>query len=166
MGGQVTVRVNTEQITATDVIDWRSLGDIVESFEKRGLEPRPNLGTHNERLLGIGNDEYIVIIEAGPGESADDHVPESASRHTHIVASNGYEQFTFISRIRSWQEQKRGNVKYQKMSFEKEAFRQGLDNEEEILRNINAISYQSQTPPIERFRKRSQRALTYVRNLI
>jgi len=166
MRGRETVSVNTEQITADDIIDWNSLGDIVASFEKRGLEPRPELGAQNERLLGIGNDEYIVVIEAYPDESADDYVPESTSRHTNIVASNGFEQFTFISRIRSWQEQKRGNVQYQKFSFEKEAFRQGLDNEAQILQNINAIRYQSSTAPIERFRQGSKRALTYVRNLI
>lgn len=166
MDGWVTVCVNTEQITATDIIDWNSLGDIVASFEQRGLEARPNMGAQNERLLGIGNDEYIVVIEAYPDESPEDYVPESTSRHTNIVASHDYEQFTFISRIRSWQEQKRGNVQYQKFSFEKEAFRQGLDNEAEILENINAIRYQSSTPPIERLRNGSKRALTYVRNLI
>lgn len=158
--------MNIEQITATDIIDWSSLGDIVASFEKRGLEPRPGMGAHNERLLGIGNDEYIVVIEAQPGESADDYLPESTARHTHIVASDDYKRFTFISRIRSWQEQKRGDVQYQKMSFEKEAFRQGLDNEEQILRNINAIKYRPSTPPLERFREASKRAFTYARNLI
>lgn len=158
--------MNTEQITAKDIIDWNSLGDIVASFEKRGLEPRPRLGAQNERLLGIGNDEYIVVIEAYPDESVDDYVPESTSRHTNIVASNDFERFTFISRIRSWQEQKRGNVQYQKFSFDKEAFRQGMDNEAEVLENINAIQYQSSTPPIARFRQGSKRALSYVRNLI
>jgi len=158
--------VSTEQITAEDIIDWTSLGDIVASFENRGLEPRPGLGAQNERLLGIGNDEYIVVIKAYPDESPADYVPESTSRHTNIVASNDFEQFTFISRIRSWQEQKRGNVQYQRFSFEKEAFRQGLDNEDQILRNINAIQYQSSTPPIERVREGSKRAITYVRNLI
>jgi len=41
------------------------------------------------------------------------------------------------------------------MSFEKAAFRQGFDNEEQILRNVNAIRYRSSTPPVdgsERFR--------------
>lgn len=166
MDGRKSVRVNTEQITATDIIDWNSLGDIVASFEKRGLEPRPDLGAQNERVLGIGNDEYIVVIEAGPDESVDDYQPESTSRHTHVVATPDYDRFTFISRIRSWEEQKRGNVKYQQLSFEKDAFRQGLENEDEILRNINAIQYRSSTPPIERVRKGSKRAFTYVRNLI
>ncbi len=166
MDGRKSVGVNTEQITAADIIDWNSLGDIVASFEKRGLEPRPSMGAQNERLLGIGNDEYIVIIEAKPDESADDYQPESTSRHTHIVASEGYDRFTFVSRIRSWEEQKRGNVKYQQMSFEKDALRQGLENEAEVLRNINAIQYQSSTPPFERVRQGSKRALTYVRNLI
>jgi len=166
MGGKVTVRVGTEQITADDIIDWNSLGDIVASFEKRGLEPRPTMGAQNERVLGIGNDEYIVVIEAGPHEAADDYLPESTSRHTNIVASEDFGRFTFISRLRSWEEQKRGDVKYQQLSFEKEAFRQGLDNEDQILRNINAIQYQSSTPPIERVREGSRRALSYVRNLI
>jgi hypothetical protein len=166
MDGWAITGVSTEQITATDIIDWNSLGDIVASFEKRGLESRPDLGEQNERVLGIGNDEYIVVIEAHEGESTENYVPESKSRHTHIVASHDFDRFTFISRIRSWQENKRGEVQYQKFSFEKEAFRQGLDNEAQILRNINAIQYQSSTPPIERLRSGSKRALTYVRNLI
>ena len=80
---------------------------------KAGLKPRPGLGAHNERLLGIGNDEYIVVIESMTGEPTDKYVPESASRHTHAIASNDYERFTFISRIRSRQEQKRDKVQYQ-----------------------------------------------------
>lgn|GEM_PF-2491460 len=158
--------MSTELITADDIIDWNSLDDIVASFEKRGLEPRPALGAQNERLLGIGNDEYIVIIEAGPDESPDDYLPESTARHTNVIASDDFGRFTFVSRIRSWQEQKRGNVQYQRFSFEKEAFRQGLDKEDQILQNINAMRYQSSTPPIERVRQGSKRALTYVRNLL
>ena len=86
--------------------------------------------------------------------------------HTNIIASEEFGRFTFISRLRSWQEQKRGTVQYQRFSFEPEAFRRGLDNEDEILRNINAIRYQRSTPPIERFREGSKRGLTHVRNLI
>ena len=111
-------------------------------------------------MLGIGNDEYLVVIEAYPDEFPEDYVPESTSRHTHIIASDDYEWFTFISRIRSWQEQKRGNVEYRKFSIEAEAFRQGLDNEAQILDNINAIRYRSSTPPIERLWDGSKRALS------
>jgi len=77
--------VNTEQITATAIIDRNSLGDTVGPVERRGVEPRPGVGAYYERLLGIGNDEYIAVIEASPGESADDYIPESPSRHTDIV---------------------------------------------------------------------------------
>lgn len=90
------------------------------------------MGAHNERLLGLGDDE----------------------------------RFTFISRIRSWQEQKRGDVKHQRLPLEKEAFRRGVDNEAEILRTINAIRYQSPTTPIERGREGSKRGLIGARNLI
>lgn len=158
--------MTTERITASDIIGWDSLGEMTASFEKRGLVPRPELGADNERVLELGNGESIVVIEAGPGESADDYVPESTSRHTHVVASDDFQQFTFMTRLRSWEEQKRGDVKYQRLSFGKEEFRQGLDAEEEILRNINAIQYQQSTPLFETLRDRSRRALSYVRNIV
>jgi len=164
--GRATVGVNTEQITASDIIGWDSLGDVAGSLEKRGLKPRSDLGAHNERVLELGDDEYIVVIEAAPEESADQYVPESTSRHTNIVATDDFGTFTFISRVRSWQEQKHGNIQYQRFSFDKEEFRQGLKQEDQILGNINAIRYRSSTPPIERVRQGSKRALTYVRNLI
>ncbi len=33
-----------QQITASDIAGWDSLQDIANSFEKRGLKPRPKLG--------------------------------------------------------------------------------------------------------------------------
>lgn len=166
MRGRVTNTVNTEQITAADVIGWSSLGDVVQSFEKRGLQPRPEMGAQNERVLGLGDDEYVVVIEAGPDESAEAYRPESRSRHTNIVATDDFGSFTFISRLRSWEESKRGDVQYQRFSFEKEAFRQGLDQEDQILRNINAIRYQTSTPLFQTLRSQSRRALRYVRGLV
>jgi hypothetical protein len=166
MGGSGILRVTTEEITAADIIDWDSLEDMSRSFERRGLVPRPELGAQNERVLELGDDEYIVLIEASPDESADDYRPESTSRHTNIVATDEFGAFTFISRIRSWEEQKRGNVKYQRLSFTKEEFRQGLQQEEQILRNINAIQYRSSTPVIQTLRSQSKRALRYVQNLV
>ena len=158
--------MSTEQITARDILDWGSLGDIVTSFQKRGLEPRPSLGAQNEQVLHMGNDEYIVVIEARPDESADDYIPESTSRHTNIVATDDFSTFSFISRIRSWEEQKRGNVKHQRLSFSKAALREGLENEDQVLHNINAIEFQSSTPPFELVRDRLKRGLNRVRNIV
>ena len=64
-----------QQITANDIAGWDSLDDIASSFEKRGLKPRDNLGDENELVLQLTDTEFIVIVEAGPGESATDFKP-------------------------------------------------------------------------------------------
>lgn len=64
-----------QQITASDIAGWDSLQDIGDSFKKRELKPRPNLGDDNELVLQIDGDEFIVV-NAAPGESAIDFKSE------------------------------------------------------------------------------------------
>ena len=130
-----------QQITASDIAKWDSLDDIATTFEKRGLRSRPNLGEDNELVLQVADDEFIVIVEAGPGESATDFKPNDADRrHTHLVATNDYEEFTFITRIRTFGQQ-HGQIKYQKLSFTKTQFSREGGEKNTILQKLNAIEY-------------------------
>lgn len=79
-----------QQITGDDIAGWDSLQDIADSFEKRGLRPRPNLGEHDELVLQLGDDEFVALVNAGPGESATDFKPDNRSRHTNLVATNDF----------------------------------------------------------------------------
>lgn len=132
-----------QQITAADISGWDSLGDIAKSFEKRGLKPRPNLGEDNELVLQLADDEFIVVVKAGPGESAKDFRPDNRSRHTNLVSTHGFEEFTFITRVRSWEGQQHGRVKYQKLSFSKEQFQRESGEKNTILKKLNSIEYGS-----------------------
>jgi len=59
-----------QQITANDIASWDSLSDVASTLEKRGLKIRENLGEANELVLQLTDREFIVLVEAGPGESA------------------------------------------------------------------------------------------------
>ena len=109
-----------DQISAGDIADWDSLDDIAESFEKRGLKRYEGLDEDNKLALQIDDGEFIVLVEAGAGESANDFKPENRARRTNLVATNDYESFTFLTRIRSWEGQQHGRIKHQKLSFTKE----------------------------------------------
>ncbi|WP_254808453.1 Eco57I restriction-modification methylase domain-containing protein [Natronosalvus amylolyticus] len=132
-----------QQITASDIAGWDSLQDIADSFEKRGLKPRPNLGEDHELVLQLADDEFVTIVEAGPGESATDFKPQNRTRHTNLVATNDYEGFTFITRVRSWEGQQHGRIKHQKLSFNKEQFRSESGEKNTILQKLNSIEYGS-----------------------
>lgn len=130
-----------QQITASDIAKWDSLDDIATTFGKRGLRSRPNLGEDNELVLQLADDEFIVVVEAGPGESATDFKPSDADRrHTNLVATNDYEEFTFITRIRTFGQQ-HGQIKYQKLSFTKTQFSREGGEKNTILQKLNAIEY-------------------------
>jgi hypothetical protein len=130
-----------QQITASDIAKWDSLDDIATTFEKRGLRSRPNLGEDNELVLQLADDEFIIVVEAGPGESATDFKPNDADRrHTNLVATNDYEEFTFITRIRTFGQQ-HGQIKYQKLSFTKTQFSREGGEKNTILQKLNAIEY-------------------------
>ena len=132
-----------QQITASDIAGWDSLQDIADSFEKRGLKPRPNLGEDNELVLQLADDEFVVIVEAGVGESATEFKPENRARHTNLVATNDFEEFTFITRVRSWEGQQHGRIKHQKLSFSKEQFERESGQKNTILQKLNSIEYGS-----------------------
>lgn len=131
----------TEQITASDIAGWDSLQDIADSFAKRGLKPRPQLGDDNELVLQLDDDEFVVIVKAGPGESASDFKPENRTRHTNLVATNDFEDFTFLTRMRSWEGQQHGRIKHQKISFSKEQFTRESGEKNTVLRKLNSIEY-------------------------
>ena len=132
-----------QQITASDVSGWNSLDDIASSLEKRGLKTRPNLGEENELVLQLSDDEFVVLVSAGPGESATDFKPENRSRHTNLVATNDFEEFTFLTRMRSWEGQQHGRIKHQKISFTKDQFERESGEKHTILKKLNSIEYGS-----------------------
>ncbi len=132
-----------QQITAGDIAGWDSLQDVADSFEKRGLKPRPNLGEENELVLQLADDEFVVLVNAGPGESATDFKPENRSRHTNLVATNDFEEFTFLTRMRSWEGQQHGRIKHQKISFTKGQFTRDSGEKNTVLKKLNSIEYGS-----------------------
>jgi hypothetical protein len=132
-----------QQITASDIASWDTLQDIADSFEKRGLKPRPNLGDSHELVLQLADDEFVTVVEGGPGESATDFKPENRTQHTNLVATNDYEEFTFITRVRSWEGQQHGRIKHQKLSFTKEQFQRESGEKNTVLQKLNSIEYGS-----------------------
>lgn len=129
------------QITAADIAGWDSLQDIAESFEKRGLKPRPELGADNELVLQLADDEFMVLVEAGPGESATEFKPRDVDRrHTNLVATNDFEEFTFLTRVRTFGQQ-HGQIKHQKLSFSKAQFTVDGGAKHTILSKLNEIEY-------------------------
>ena len=132
-----------QQITAADIAGWDSLQDIADSFEKRGLKPRPKLGEANELVLQLADDEFVVLVNAGPGESATDFKPDNRSQHTNLVATNNFKEFTFLTRTRSWEGQQHGRIKHQKISFTKEQFTRDSGEKNTVLKKLNSIEYGS-----------------------
>jgi len=132
-----------QQIEAHDIADWDTLDDIARSFKKRGLRERPKLGDENELILQLDDAEFIKLVEAGPGESATDFKPDNRNRRTNLVATNDYEDFTFLTRIRSWEGQQHGRIKHQKLSFTKEQMTSDEGQKNTVLQKLNSIEYGS-----------------------
>jgi hypothetical protein len=134
--------MSLQQINADDVAGWNSLSSIASSFEKRGLKPRPSLSEDNTFVLQLSDDEFIVLVEAGPGEQPTDFKPDDVDRrHTNLVATNDFDEFTFLTRVRTFGQQ-HGQIKYQKLSFKKEQFTEtGAKNT--VLQKLNEIEYGS-----------------------
>ncbi|WP_435181287.1 Eco57I restriction-modification methylase domain-containing protein [Halorussus sp. AFM4] len=130
----------TTQIEAADITNWDSLTDIANSLEKRGLKRQPDLGDSNEIVLQLSDDEFVKLVEAGPGEHAQDFKPESMTQHTNFVATNDFEDFTFITRVRTW-DQEHGRIKYQKFSFSKDQFTRESGEKRTVLEKLNSIEY-------------------------
>jgi hypothetical protein len=127
------------QITASDIENWNSLEDIAASFEKRGLKALPEISDENRLVLELADGEFIELVHAAAGKSATDYRPESVSRHTNLVATDEYETFTFVTRIRDWDTH--GRIKYQQFSFEKEDFRRDSGEKQTVLQKLNEIEY-------------------------
>jgi hypothetical protein len=134
-----------QQITADDIAGWDSLADVASSFEKRGLKPQEDLGADNELVLQLSDTDFIVLVEAGPGESASDFKPDNVNRHTNLVATNDFEEFTFLTRVRSWEGQQHGRVRHQKLSFTKSQFQTASGEKNTILKKLNNIEYGTET---------------------
>ncbi|WP_435552617.1 Eco57I restriction-modification methylase domain-containing protein [Natrinema sp. CGMCC1.2065] len=134
-----------QPITATDIAGWDSLEDIAATFEKRNLKPQPDLGDDNTLVLQLADDEFITLVEAGPGESATDFKPKDVDRrHTNLVATNDFEEFTFLTRVRTFGQQ-HGQIKHQKLSFAKSQFSSDGGEKNTILQKLNEIEYGSST---------------------
>ena len=132
-----------QQITAANIAGWDSLDDIAASLEKRGLKRRPELGEENQLVLQLGDSDFIVLVEAGPGETASDFKPENRNRRTNLVATNDYEEFTFLTRVRSWEGQQHGRIKHQKLSFTKEQMTSERGEKNTVLQKLNSLKYGS-----------------------
>ncbi len=132
-----------KEIQASDIAGWDSLQDIADSFEKRGLKPRPKLGEKNELVLQLADNEFVVLVKAGAGEPATDFKPHNRSRHTNLVATNNFKEFTFLTRMRSWEGQQHGRIKHQKISFNKDQFTRDSGEKYTILKKLNSIEYGS-----------------------
>jgi hypothetical protein len=127
------------QITASDIENWNSLEDIAASFEKRGLKALPEISDENKLVLELAEGEFIELVHAAAGKSATDYRPESVSRHTNLVATDEYETFTFVTRVRDWDTH--GRIKYQQFSFEKDQFRHDRGEKQTVLQKLNEIEY-------------------------
>ncbi|AUG49456.1 type II restriction endonuclease subunit M (plasmid) [Haloarcula taiwanensis] len=132
-----------QQITAKDIAGWDSLSDVASTFEKRGLKVRDNFGDDNELVLQLTDREFIVLVEAGPGESASDFKPDDRRRRTNLVATNDYEEFTFLTRIRALDGQQHGRIKHQKLSFTKEQMTSETGEKNTILQKLNSLEFGS-----------------------
>ena len=128
-----------QQITAADITNWNSLEDIAKSFEKRGLKPQSELGEENRFVLELADGEFIELVQAGTGKSATDYKPGSITRHTNLVATNDYETFTFVTRVRDWDAH--GRIKHQQFSFKKDQFRRDSGEKNTVLQKLNEIEY-------------------------
>ncbi|WP_168654368.1 Eco57I restriction-modification methylase domain-containing protein [Halorubrum sp. PV6] len=135
--------MSVQQITAKDIAGWESLQDIADSFAKRGLKPQPDLGENNQFVLQLDDDEFVVLVNAGPSETATDFKPDNRSRHTNLVATNDFEEFTFLTRMRSWEGQQHGRIKHQKISFTKAQFTSDSGEKNTVLKKLNSIEYGS-----------------------
>ncbi len=133
--------MSLQQITSDDIATWDSLDDVADTLEKRGLQPEPSLGEDHELVLRLtDDDEFMVLINAPPGETADTFKSRTnINTHTGLVATDNFEEFTFITRIRSWDAH--GRTKHQQVSFTKEQMTSETGEKNTILQKLNAIEF-------------------------
>ncbi len=128
------------KITSSDIANWDSIDKIAESLEKRGLEREKNLSEHDDEIvLRINDDEFVAVVKAEEGKKASDYRTRmDSARHTQVVSTTDFENFTFTSRRRSWD--KHGRIQYQKFSFSKDQFT-GRGEKRSVLEKLNNIEY-------------------------
>ncbi|RDZ44452.1 type II restriction endonuclease subunit M [Haloferax sp. Atlit-10N] len=133
--------MSLQQIKSDDIATWDSLEDVAESLKKRGLQPEPSLGEDNELVLRLtDDDEFMVLIKAPPGETAASFKSRTnVNTHTGMVATDDFEEFTFITRIRTWDAH--GRTKYQQLSFSKEQMTSETGEKNTILQKLNNIEF-------------------------
>jgi len=78
-----------QQITANDIAGWDSLQDIADSFEKRGLKPRPNLGKTTNWFSNLlttnslcSSTQDLVNLRLTSSQITDRSTPTSSPRTT------------------------------------------------------------------------------------
>lgn len=110
------------KITSSDIANWDSIDEIADSLEKRGLERVEGVSDHEDEIvLAIDDDEFVAVVKADEGKKAPDYRTRmDSARHTQVVSTEDFENFTFTSRRRSWD--KHGRIQYQKFAFSKEQF--------------------------------------------
>ena len=133
--------MSLQKISSEDISTWDSLEDVAVSLEKRGLQPEPKLGEDNELVLRLTeDDDFMVLINAPPGESAASFKSRmNVNTHTGMVATDDFDEFTFITRIRSWDAH--GRTKYRQLSFTKEQMTNETGEKNTILQKLNDIEF-------------------------
>jgi hypothetical protein len=135
-----------QKITADDIVSWESLQDIADSFKKRGLNSRLNLGDEYELILQLADGEFIALVNASQDESATDYKPDNRSRHMNLVATNDFEEFTIITRSRTWEGETHGRINHQVYSFTKDEVLEDREQREDILKTLNSVEHRSEFP--------------------
>ncbi|CCQ35485.1 probable restriction/modification enzyme [Natronomonas moolapensis 8.8.11] len=132
----------SSQITAEDVADWDSLGEIADCFEeKKNLKRREGLSDRDDELvLEIDDGQFMILIESEPNRSASDYQSRTnARRRTNFVATPDYQSFTFTTRKRSFDEH--GAINFQQFSFDKDEIVSGGGKRFSKLEKINELEY-------------------------
>jgi len=128
------------KIVSKDIASWSSLDDIAQTLEKRGLKKLeiPD-SPSNEIVLELSDDEFIAIVRTENGKTESDYRKRmSSTRHTQLVSTDDFREFTFVTRRRTWDEH--GRIKYQKFSFEKSQF-EGRGERRTTLEKLNELEY-------------------------
>jgi len=138
--------IESKEITPSEVTEWNSLDDITATFEKRGLKPLPMMNGDKNRVLELAEGEYIALIELDTNKFTTDYKPEPSDPNANLVAAADYESFSLVRRVRDFEDN--GQIKHQRLSFEKNQFEDGADNDDTALRKLNEIEYGESLEPI------------------
>lgn len=128
------------RIVSDDILSWDSIEDIASSLEKRGLK-RLNLPESSEKeiIMEIDDDEFLAIIRSRGDKTPSDYRKRmNSARRTQLISTEDFEEFTFETRIRSWDEH--GRIKYQKFGFNKTQFK-GRGEKRTVLEKLNNLEY-------------------------